>query len=77
MGEIFVIGVDPAAAGRGLGGALTLAGLAWLAGQNIAVGMLYVDAANTAARRLYDRLGFTLHHTDRLFDSEPEVPNRD
>lgn len=76
LGEIFVIGLDPAAGGRGLGGAMTLAGLAWLAGQGLSVGMLYVDADNTPARRMYDRLGFTVHHTDRVFDSEPEVPNR-
>ncbi len=76
LGEIFVIGVDPAAGGRGLGGAMTLAGLAWLVGRGITVGMLYVDADNAAARGMYDRLGFHLHHTDCVFDSEPEVPPR-
>ncbi len=73
LGEIFVIGVDPAAAGRGLGGALTLAGLDWLAGRHLEVGMLYVDADNTSARRMYHQLGFEVDHTDRVFDSEPEV----
>ena len=68
LGEIFVIGVDPAVGGRGLGGALTLAGLSWLAAHGLEVGMLYVDGDNTSARRMYDRLGFTLHHTDRIFE---------
>ena len=49
MGEIYVIGVDPDFHGRGWGRALTEAGLDWLADQGLTVGMLYVDADNTAA----------------------------
>lgn len=67
LGEIFVIGVHPAYAGRGLGAALVLDGLAWLNAHGLDVAMLYVDADNHAARRLYDRLGFTYHHTDRVY----------
>lgn len=69
LGEIFVIGVDPDIAGRGMGGALTLAGLGWLARRGLTAGMLYVDGENQAARRLYNRLGFAVHHTERLFES--------
>ena len=69
LGEIFVIGVDPDFQGLGLGRALTVAGLDWLADHDVTTGMLYVDAANTAARALYDRLGFVLHHLDRLYES--------
>jgi mycothiol synthase len=72
LGEIFVIGVDPDFQGLGLGWALTEAGLAWLAAQGLATGMLYVDATNTTARALYDRLGFVLHHVDRLYEPEPD-----
>jgi mycothiol synthase len=68
LGEIYVIAADPDFAGRGLGGALTATGLDWMHRQRGArVGMLYVDADNTAAVRLYDRLGFTRHHTDRAY----------
>jgi len=67
IGEIYVIGVDPAHRGEGLGPAFTLAGLDHLAGLGIAVANLYVDADNAPARRLYDRLGFTTHQRRRVY----------
>ncbi len=65
-GEIYVIGIDPDAAGRSLGRSLTVAGLEHLAGRGVPVAVLYVDADNAPARRLYDRLGFTTHATRRV-----------
>ncbi len=67
LGEIYVIGVDPEFHGRGWGKALTLAGLDWLAGHGLRVGMLYVDDGNRPARSMYRALGFTDHHVDRAY----------
>lgn len=67
LGEIYVIAVDPDFHGRKLGTALTLAGLDWLAGQGLETGMLYVEHDNEAAVRTYERIGFTVHHTDRAY----------
>lgn len=61
LGEIFVIAVDPDRHGRGWGRALVRAGLDHLATSGLRVGMLHVEADNTAALRLYEDLGFTLH----------------
>jgi mycothiol synthase len=70
LGEIYVIGADPSRHGRGLGRALTAAGLASLADRGITVGMLFVDATNDAAVGLYRALGFTTARTDRAYGLE-------
>jgi mycothiol synthase len=67
MGEIYVISVDPDFHGRGWGRALTQAGLDWLAGQGLTMGMLYVDGDNRAATNLYRTMGFVDHHVDRAY----------
>jgi mycothiol synthase len=70
MGEIYVIGVDPKFHGRGWGRALTEAGLDWLAGRGLTVGMLYVDADNVAAVSMYRSMGFVDAHVDRAYIRE-------
>ena len=66
VGEIYVIAVHPDAQRRGLGLALAVAGLDYLHDQRgCQIGMLYVDAANTEALALYERIGFWVDHIDR------------
>ena len=57
-GEVYVVAVDPAAQGRGLGKALTAAGLAHLAALGVRRIILYVESDNAAAIATYAGLGF-------------------
>jgi len=63
-GEVYVLAVDPAHHGLGLGTALTLAGLHHLRDTGMRTVTLYVEADNEAAIRTYQRLGFTHWDTD-------------
>ena len=62
LGEVYVVGIDPGAQGRGLGKLLTLAGLHHLAGLGVAEVLLYVESDNDPAVAVYSGLGFT--HAD-------------
>lgn len=58
-GEVYVLGIDPAAQGGGLGAALLAIGLNHLRERGCPRVLLYVDESNTAAMSLYQRYGFT------------------
>ncbi|HEU5386761.1 MAG TPA: mycothiol synthase [Streptosporangiaceae bacterium] len=67
LGEVYVVGVDPAEQGSGLGRALTLAGLHHLRDRGAAEAMLYVDEENVPAIRMYEALGFTRATVDAMY----------
>jgi mycothiol synthase len=71
LGEVYVVGVDPAAQGRGLGATLTLVGLHHLAerlsGSAQPTVMLYTEADNSAAVKTYKRLGFDVFSVDAAY----------
>ena len=67
VGEVYVVGISPAAQGRGLGRLLTLAGLHHLRAAALGAVLLYVEGDNAAAVHTYQRLGFTPFHVDRVW----------
>lgn len=71
LGEVYVVGVDPAAQGRRLGHTLTAIGIQSLArrlaGAAEPTVMLYVESDNAAAVRTYERLGFRTYSVDTAY----------
>jgi mycothiol synthase len=67
MGEVYVLGVDPAAQGLKLGKALLAAGLLHLKDRGLGTVLLYVEADNAVARGLYESLGFSVFARDIQF----------
>jgi mycothiol synthase len=66
-GEVYVVGVDPAYQGMGLGRVVTVLGLAHLRQRGLAEAMLYVDADNSAAVATYSRLDFLRSAVDIMY----------
>nr|WP_212763167.1 mycothiol synthase [Gordonia araii] len=71
LGEVYIVGVDPDAQGRGLGNHLTLAGLHYLA-ERVPTVNLYVEGDNTAALRTYEGLGFERYRADVAYGRSGE-----
>ena len=67
VGEIFAIAVDPDFHGRGFGKPLTISGLNYLENVGADLGMLYVEADNIPAIRIYEDIGFTHFSTNRAY----------
>jgi len=59
LGEVYVVGIDPASQGLGLGKVLVDAGLRHLRDGGAADVLLYVESDNVPAVGLYEGLGFT------------------
>lgn len=72
LGEIYVIGVHPDFASRGLGKAIAIAALEHMNQKHIPIAMLYVDLANERALALYRSLGFTPDHIDVAYTYDVE-----
>ena len=67
LGEVYVLGVGPDAAGRGLGKALLLTGLRHLRDRGNTTVELYVEADNPGAVGLYRAYGFTPASRDVMY----------
>jgi len=69
LGEVYVVGVDPSAQGRGIGRLVTLAGLRSLRERGVRDVELYVEADNAAAVAVYRRLGFERSGADVVVEA--------
>lgn len=67
IGEIYAMGVDPDFQGQNCGHSITIAGLAHLRRKGLMSAMLYVDAENLTAIKLYTDLGFTEWSRDVMY----------
>jgi mycothiol synthase len=72
IGEIYVIGVHPDAAGRGFGRVLMQAGLQRLVDAGCTTAALYVEADSLGPVHLYRTLGFVDHTVDVQYRRLPE-----
>lgn len=74
LGEVYVLGVDPAAGDRGLGKALLARGLSHLRDRGDTSVQLYVEADHVRAVALYAGYGFTVNNRDVMYAQPSPVP---
>src|SRR5215207_7212608 len=67
LGEVYVLGVTPSAAGRGIGKALLLTGLRFLQQRGNTRVQLYVESDHRAAIELYLNYGFATVNRDVMY----------
>lgn len=75
LGEVYVIGVLPEMAGRGVGRALLMAGLAHLHDKGVRRVHLYVEASERRPVQMYTANGFTVVNRDVSY-AAPTHPRR-
>ena len=73
-GEVYVVAVNPKAAGRGLGTLLTHVGVAHLRDLGLGSVLLYVDGDNDPAVAVYTNQGFVLERTEVQYVGTPTRP---
>ena len=67
IGEIYITAVDPVYSGLGIGKALTITALNYLKYQGLKDAILYVDAENKSALKLYSSIGFMSSSMDVIY----------
>ena len=72
-GEVYVVAVNPKAAGRGLGTVLTNVGVAHLRDLGLDSVLLYVDGDNDPAIAVYTNQGFVVERTEVQYRGTPHV----
>jgi len=70
-GEVYVVAVNPKAAGRGLGTVLTNVGLQHLRDRGLETVLLYVDGDNDPAIAVYNGQGFEVDRTEVQYRGVP------
>ena len=76
VGEIYVIGTDPAQHGKGLGRYLLGEGLRHLSEREVRTVAVYVDESNERAIVLYESFDFHHHHADVMYSLPLPVESR-
>ncbi|MDX6357721.1 MAG: mycothiol synthase, partial [Nocardioidaceae bacterium] len=72
-GEVYVVAVNPKAAGRGIGSVLTEAGLRHLRDLGLPSVLLYVDGDNDPAIAVYTAAGFAHTRTETQYRGRPTL----
>lgn len=73
FGEVYVVAVNPKAAGRGIGTLLTSVGLQHLRDQGLDRVILYVEADNAPAIAVYERQGFAVLRAEVQYRGKPRA----
>lgn len=75
-GEVYVVAVDPAYQGMGLGQMVTVLGLSHLVERGLSEAFLFVEGENTRAISVYSELGFTRTGVDVMYSRQVQPPVR-